>query len=234
MTSSGEPLELQLQRERVARTQVEAALEVARLQLIEMEQALRQARVEAMACLAAAPVPDDALTIEKAAPPVPALPVPAVPPKPRQRKSVARSAAGSLVDVARAAESLEKQSRNSDSHATVAALPGMKAGRGTEPILSTLDPHVDDHRAIIADFIEHLQTRLSKMQACYGNGNMTELKWHVNWITLNADRCGFSPLTAPARELEEVIEQQLNGRVPPLLDAVIQLGERVAIEPARR
>ena len=180
-----------------------------------------------MACLAATP-------IEKTDPPTPPASPPSVSPRPRLRKSVAKPAGGSLVDVARVAESLEKRSRNSVANSTMAALPGMNPGHDTQPILSTLEPYVEDHRAIIADFIEHLQTRLSKMQACYGNGNMTELKWHVNWITLNADRSGFSPLTAPAKELEEVIEQQLNGRIPSLLDAVIQLGERVALEPARR
>ncbi len=213
MPSSGEPLELQLQRERVARTQVEAALEAARLQLIEMEHALRQARAEATACLTAAPGHGDAAVVADAQPQTPAPLDHPGPSRPRPRKSIARpdAAARAVMNPA-----------------------GVRGAGGTGPILSTLDLHVGDHRAIVADFIRHLQTRLSKMQACYGGGNTTELKWHVNWITLNADRCGFPLLTTPAKELEEVIEQQLNGRIAPLLDAVIHVGERMALEPARR
>jgi|GEM_PF-1788421 len=239
MSSSGEPLELQLQRERVARTQVEAALEVARLQLIEMEHALRQVREDATACLAAEPV--------EAAVPSPVQAASALSKnhhqdtpsekisKQKPRRAASKSDASSLVAVARAAEAIEKRSRQATgSKPAATTMSGMMSGSDGQPIVSSLDLFADDHRAIVCDFIEHLQTRLSKMQACYGSGSLTELKWHVNWISINAARAGFNALTDSAKQLEDVIEQQLNARIPELLDAVIQLGERVAIEPARR
>ena len=229
MAASSEPLELQLQRERVARSQVEAALESTRLQLIEMEYALRQARAEATRVLA----------VEKASEPVPepvleaALSKPLAP-KPRLRKPVPKPTAGSLIEVARAAEAIEKATRSTtDASTMVSPMAGMVPGRAAQPLISTLDLRINDHRAIVNDFVQHLQTRLSKMQACYGSGNLTELKWHVNWITTNAVAAGFAPLKTPAAQLEEVLEQQQNDRIPMLLDNVIQMGERATVESAR-
>ena len=233
MAASSEPLDLQLQRERVARAQVEAALESTRLQLIEMEYALRQARAEATRVLAPASVPVAAAAGPAAAPEPPPLARP-LPPKPRLRKPAPKPAAGSLVEVARAAEAIEKATRSSTDPSTmVSPMAGMVPGRAAQALISTLDLRINDHRAIVNDFVQHLQTRLSKIQACYGSGNLTELKWHVNWITTNADAAGFAPLKAPAAQLEEVLEQQQNDRIPMLLDHVIQLGERATVESAR-
>lgn len=229
MATSSEPLDLQLQRERVARSQVEAALESTRLQLIEMEYALRQARAEATRVLAptAAPV---AVAVVPEPPPL----TKPVAPKPRLRRPTPKPVAGSLVEVARAAEAIEKATRSTtDASTMVSPMAGMVPGRAAQPLITTLDLRIDDNRAIVNDFIQHLQTRLSKMQACYGSGNLTELKWHVNWITTNAEAAGFAPLKAPAAQLEEVLEQQQNDRIPMLLDNVIQLGERATVESAR-
>jgi len=260
----GEPLELQLQRERVARTQVEALLESTRLQLIEMEMALRKAREEATCCLttaaSVAPPPPSApqasppplpaasarpiaakavsasVAAAAAAPPAPAALAaaarPAAPPKPRVRRTSPKPAAGSLIEAARAAEAIEKASR--EASPALAPAGGMINNRGRQPLLSTLDLNEGDNRAIVADFVQHLQTRLSNLQACYGNGNATELKWHVTWIKENSGVVGFAPLIQPAADLEQALEKEEKERVPGLLDALITLAERVAVETVRR
>jgi len=249
----GEPLELQLQRERVARTQVEALLESTRLQLIEMEMALRKAREDATRCLAPPPpakpqaasftppltkplaasqsAPISA-TIQPSLAPPPAAPARAAPSKPRLRRAAPKPAAGSLIEAARAAEAIEKASR--EASPALAPAGGMINNRGNQPLLSTLDLHEGDNRAIVADFVEHLQTRLSNLQACYGNGDATELKWHVAWIKENSGAVGFSPLIEPAANLEQALENDEKDRVSGLLDALIQRAERVAVENVRR
>jgi hypothetical protein len=251
--SAMEPFELQLQRERVARTQVEALLESTRLQLIEMEYALRKAREDATRCLTepgvkpavAAPAagrasPMSSTMVSPPSSPEVVAPTPASrplgTPKPRIRRAAPRPAATSLVEAARAAEAIEKAARV-DAGGAVAAAPVsgmMTPARAADPLISTLDLYEDDNRAVVTDFIQHLQTRIGKMQACYGSANFTELKWHVTWIRENAAAAGFAVLTLPATDLEMAIDTDAKDQIPACMDHVINQAERVSVERVRR
>ena len=239
--SHAEPLELQLQRERLARIRIESQLEEAKLQIVEMELTLRQLRdllaVPGGALAAMNPqsgrvvpvTPDAPEKAEETTEPAPPAPMHANRGGQRKRASSARRAA-SKVAIADAPDPIDLDADLDDTHGGTATMTQV----GPPPIISSLPLHEDDNRETIREFIDHIHTRIEKMQATLAAMNLKELKWHTTWLKDNAAKVGFEVLVEPLSQLEKAIADERETLIGERLDEFIQLTDRITLEPSRR
>ena len=97
---------------------------------------------------------------------------------------------------------------------------------------STLPMDDPEFREIVEEFVERLAEKLDAMRLAWAAEDFDELARLAHWLKGAGGTAGFPVFTEDATELEKIARSQQPERIEPALEKLVQLAERIAVDPA--
>ena len=99
----------------------------------------------------------------------------------------------------------------------------------TRPIHSLLPTDDVEIREIVAEFMEKLDTNITKMKHACDDGDMNRLRELAHWLRGAAGTVGFGCFTEPATTLEDIVDRGIYGEVAGPLRTICELKGRLVL-----
>jgi CheY-like chemotaxis protein/HPt (histidine-containing phosphotransfer) domain-containing protein len=101
------------------------------------------------------------------------------------------------------------------------------SARNNSPLASSLPTDDPEFREIVEEFVQRAHQQWEAMNRAWADQNLAEMAALAHWLKGAGGTAGFDAFTEPARHLEHVVKAQVRDEIPPALDAIAELVERI-------